>query len=200
MADDTKITVETTDATSDDQTTDATSADTDLGDKGKQALQAERQKARDADKRARDAEKRLADIESEQKRKADAEATEQGKFQELAETRGQELDKATGQITALQEERDALAARVTAYEDRDRATIKEGIKDLPDDLKAFDPGDDATLDQRMSWFAKAQAIASKRVNEPIRGNGRSPEYANGRDAKADEAARAQFEHDMRRSF
>lgn len=200
MADDTKVTVETTDATSDDQTADATSEDTELGDKGKQAIQAERQKARDAAKRAKDAEDRLARIEADQKRKADADAVEQGKFQELAETRAQELEQATGKITTLQEERDALAARVSAYEDRDRATIKEGIKDLPDDLKAFDPGDDATLDQRLAWFTKAQSLAAKRQGDPVRGNGRSPEYAAGRDAKADEAALANTRQQIQRDF
>jgi len=33
---------------------------------------------------------------------------------------------------------------------------------IPDDLKVFDPGKDAPLDQRMAWFEKAAQIANER--------------------------------------
>jgi len=39
---------------------------------------------------------------------------------------------------------------------------KEGVKSIPDDLKAFDPGVDAPLEQRMAWFEKAVEIANTR--------------------------------------
>lgn len=188
MADTDQTTDQTTDATSDDS---ATTTDQ-LGDAGKAALDKERQARKEAEKRAKEAEKRIADFEAAQKSAADEDAKRKGEFEKLANDRQATIDALTTEKTSLAEERDALLAKVQAYEDRDRKTIADGVTDLPDDLKAFDPGDDAPLAARMDWFTKARAIAAKRTTDPQPGNGRSPEAANGRDPKADEAARAVF--------
>lgn len=148
-----------------------------LGDKGKAALEAERQARKDADKRARDAEKKLADLEAERQREADEKAQAQGKFEELATKRAEQLDKAKTDMDAIKAERDALAERIQAFEDRDRQTITDGIRDLPPDLVAFDPGEDAPLEARMSWFSKAVKIAADRTTSPTPGTGRAPDPA-----------------------
>jgi hypothetical protein len=172
----------------------------DLGDKGKDAIRKEREARKAAEDRAKEAEAKLAEIDAEQAKRSEDEAKAKGEFEQLANKRAEALDKAKTDIKTLADERDALAERVAAYEARDRAAIAEGVKDLPDDVKAFDPGDDAPLDTRWTWFSKAQAIAAKRTTDPARGNGRSPEAANGRDAKADETARLQFERETSRRF
>ena len=82
-----------------------------------------------------------------------------------------------------------MAEQVEQYQARDRKAITDGLSDLPDDLRAFDPGDDAPLAARMDWFEKARAIAAKRTTDPTPGNGRAPKAADGQDPKADEAAR-----------
>jgi chromosome segregation ATPase len=162
---------------------------TDLGDAGKEAIRKEREKARAAQKEAKELRDRLAAIEADQQKAADDKAVKDGEFERLATERQAKLDKAKTDFDALKADRDDLAAKVQQYEDRDRKAITDGVSDLPEDLRAFDPGQDAPLAQRMDWFTKAQAIAAKRTTDPIRGNGRSPESANGRDARADEAAR-----------
>jgi len=187
MADTEQTQTDETAATADEST--ETTQTTDLGDKGKAALDAERLARKEAEKRAKDAEKRLAEIDAEKAAKEDEDAKARGEFEKLAAKRAEDLDKAKAETKTLLDERDALLAKVQDYEDRDRKTIAAGVKDLPDDLKTFDPGDDAPLADRMTWFTKAQAIAAKRTTDPIRGNGRSPEFANGRDTQADEAAR-----------
>jgi hypothetical protein len=198
MADTEQTQTDETAATAD-ESTETTQTDQ-LGDAGKAALEKERQRAKDAEKRAKEAEKRLAEIDAAAAAKEDEDAKARGEFEKLAAKRAADLEKLQTDHKTLAEERDALTAKVQAYEDRDRKTIADGVKDLPDDLKTFDPGDDAPLAARMDWFTKAQAIASKRTTDPIRGNGRPPESADGRDAKADEAARQAHVLSMTRNF
>jgi hypothetical protein len=172
----------------------------DLGENGKATLKKEREARKAAEERTKAVEARLAQIEADKVKEAEDEAKAKGEFEQLATKRAADLEKARDENKSLQEERDALAARVQAYEDRDRKTIANGVKDLPADLREFDPGDDASLDARMAWFTKASALAAKRTTDPVRGNGRSPESANGRDAKADEAARLQSQRQALRGF
>jgi chromosome segregation ATPase len=185
---DTEQTQTEQDAATATESTETTQTDQ-LGDAGKEAIRKERE-ARKAAEKERDELKRLQDEAAAAKAKAEeVQATKNGEFERLATERQAKLDKAKTDFDALKADRDDLAAKVQQYEDRDRKAITDGVSDLPEDLRAFDPGQDAPLAQRMDWFTKAQAIAAKRTTDPIRGNGRSPESANGRDAKADEAAR-----------
>jgi hypothetical protein len=188
---DTEQTQTEQDAATATETTETTQTDQ-LGDAGKEALRKERE-ARKAAEKERDELKRLQDEAAAAKAKAEEEqATKNGEFERLATERQAKLDKAKTDFDALKADRDDLAAKVQQYEARDKKAITDGLVDLPDDLRQFDPGQDAPLAQRMDWFTKAQAIAAKRTTDPQRGNGRSPEPANGRDAKADETARNQW--------
>lgn len=179
-----------------------------LGEKGIEALREERQRAKDAEAARIAAEKERDDLRKQAadaaaaKAKADEEAAEKrGEFEELAKKRGD-------QLTTLTEERDALAKRVQAYEDRDRKQIDEGIKALPDDLKEFDPGPDAPLDQRMTWFSKSRDIAAKRTGEQAKDAkrdqfrsvaGAAPVH-NGAAGHDDQQARADMRRTVTREF
>lgn len=198
MADTEQTQTEETVATT--ETTTETTQTDDLGDKGKAAIDKERQARKDAEKRAKDAEARLAELDAAQAKKDEDEAKARGEFEKLANDRLTKLETLQTEHKTLAEERDALLAKVQAFEDRDRKTIADGVKDLPADLREFDPGDDAPLAQRMTWFEKARAIAAKRVTDPQKGNGRSPDVVGSRDGKADDAALRQFEREMARSF
>ncbi|MGI8475521.1 MAG: hypothetical protein ACR2OO_04010 [Thermomicrobiales bacterium] len=146
----TTVTVDQTDAAQDE-----TSAG--LPDAAKEVIRKEREARRDEAKRRKDAESRLATLEqqatdaADAKRIADEEAAaRRGEFEALATDRKAKLDAVTA-------EHKAMADRVTAYEDRDRQRIDAGLADIPDNLKAFDPGKDAALDARLAWFETAQA-------------------------------------------
>lgn len=134
-----------------------------VGDAGKAAIQREREARKAAAKRAKAAEERLAALEQAEaeraaaKQKADEEeAVKRGEFERLATERATLLE-------AEKQQREALAARVQAFEDRERQRIDAGLAAIPDDLKAFDPGADAPLDQRAAWFDKAAALAAERA-------------------------------------
>lgn len=200
QTDDTAATTDQTAGTTD-QTTDAT--DTELGENGKSALEKERARAKDAEKRAKEAEKRLADIETAQQKAADEKAEKDGEFEKLAGDRLTALDKAKESLKSITEERDAALARLQAREDQDKAEIAAWLKDhkgAVDEFLDYYPGADAPADAQMAWYVATRPKVEKRVTDPVRGNGRSPEAANGRDAKADEAARLQFERQTTRSF
>jgi hypothetical protein len=189
QTDDTAATTDQTAGTTD-QTTDAT--DTELGENGKSALEKERARAKDAEKRAKEAEKRLADIETAQQKAAEDEAKAKGEFEKLAGDRLTALDKAKIDLKTAIEERDALKERLQAREDQDKAEIAAWLKDhkgAVDEFLDYYPGADAPADAQMAWYVATRPKVEKRVTDPVRGNGRSPEAANGRDARADEAAR-----------
>lgn len=158
------------------ESTETTQTD-DLGEKGKEAIRKERE-ARKAAEKERDELQRLVDEAAAAKAKAEEEdAKARGEFEKLANDRLEKLTTAQADLKTVTAERDAALARVQAYEDRDRTTITEGVKDLPEDLRDFDPGADAPLDARLAWFEKARAHAAKRTTDPQRGNGRNPSVA-----------------------
>lgn len=166
-----------------------------LGEAGKKALDAEREARSAAEKAKKEADKELAALRKEKTDREEAErkavedkAKADGEWQRLADERETKLAESSAAAKSLGEERDALAAKVAAYEDRDRTRITNGIKDLPEDLAAFDPGDDVPLDQRLKWFDKAQEIAAKRATDPVAGVRRLPDPLRG-DPKRDEEAR-----------
>lgn len=117
-----------TDATTDRDDAEGKTAEESLGDKGKRALDSEREARKKAERDAADLKKRLDKIESEAKKRADAEAVEQGKWEEIATKREAELA----------ELRDTLKVR-----DRDdlRKTIARK-HNLPDDAVKYLTGDD----------------------------------------------------------
>lgn len=189
---DTEQTQTEQDAATATETTETTQTTDQLGESGKAALEKERQRAKDAEKRAKEAEKRLADIDAQNAAKEEADAKARGEFEKLANERQSKIEKLTTEYQSVTAERDALAERVQSYEDRDKSRLEAALKDLPDDLRVTDPinfDPDVSLTARLKWLDVQQGTAAKRTTDPVRGNGRSPESANGRDAKADEAAR-----------
>ena len=175
----------------------------DLGDKGKEAIRKERE-ARKAAEKERDELRRVADEAAAAKAKADEEqAAKNGEFERLATERQAKLEQTNESLKALTAERDALQERLQAREDQDKVEIGQWIKDHKgqiDDLLDFYPGQDAPVDQQLDWYAKARKRAADRTANPVRGNGRSPEFAGSRDGKADAEAIRVFEHETRRKF
>lgn len=151
MTDDTTITDDTQDQRDADTTTDdATEA---LGDAGKAALKAERDARKAADKRARDAEKKLADLETAKAQAAEQEATQQGKWEELATTRKTALDE-------LATDRDAVTAERDEYRALVEADVTAAWKDLPEEVRdAYEGDDDDVLGRKRHMVRMAKVIA-----------------------------------------
>lgn len=107
---------------------DATDDSADLGDKGKQALQREREARKAAEKARADLEKRIADFERKQREAEESAAKEQGKWEEIAAKREQELNDLRTQLA--ERERDALKREIARKHN------------LADDALEFVTGDD----------------------------------------------------------
>ncbi len=139
---------------------------------------------REARSRAQKAETRLAELEAKQREADETKAKEDGKWQELAETREATLTTTTGERDTLKAELETLRGYVTS----DIAGITKQVKDLKDDPAAkalldFHPGDDASPAQLLAWAAKAKARlpeiaeAQSRTSTPV--NGPNPKPATG---------------------
>jgi hypothetical protein len=101
MSDETQDPTDPRDAAAQDPHDDSPATDTDdsaLGDKGKQAIQREREARKAAEKARADLEKRLKAIEDERKQAEDAKAKEQGEWEKVATERERELEKLRAQI------------------------------------------------------------------------------------------------------
>ncbi len=109
---------------------------------------------------------------------------EQGQFEELAkkaQARVQELEPIATRYAALTS---VLTTQFTAR-----------IRDWPDEVKAFAPGEDAPIEERLAWLERAQALVTRlqgqqRSSAP--GNAPSPPPAGGQaadTAQADELRR-----------
>mgnify|MGYP001289128181 FL=1 len=164
-----------------------------LGEAGKEALKKEREARKALERELAEIRKQIAESEAAKAKAAEEEAARRGEFEKLATERQARLEKLEEERTALAQERDALAAKLAAYEEREKARIERGLKDLPDDLRAFDPGPDAPLDQRLRWFETAQELAAKRLAQPVPGHGPAPQPAQGDPKAADEARRRQWQ-------
>lgn len=146
--------------------------DPELGDKGKAALDAERQARRDEEKARKAAEKELADLKAADQKRRDDETASQGQFQKLAEDRKVEIDTLTTARDGLQERVTALEAEVQGYRDAAEADYQTAVKALPDELRDLAPeGDLAT---RRAWLAKAQKAGEKVTKRTERGNPPNP--------------------------
>jgi flagellar biosynthesis GTPase FlhF len=164
-----------------------------LGDAGKEALRKEREARRALERELAEIRKQIADTEAAKAKAAEEEAARRGEFEKLATERQAKLEKLEAERAALAQEREALAAKIAAYEERERARIERGLKDLPDDLRAFDPGPDAPLDQRLRWFETAQEVAARRIAQPVPGHGPAPQPVQGDPKAAEEARRRQWQ-------
>lgn len=181
-----------------------------LGEKGVAALKEERAARKAAEKVAKDAADKLAaaqkliDDANAAKAAADErDALAKGEFEKLATDRAEAIKQRDATLKELQAERDALKERMDARDAEDIATVAAWIKDhkgAVDDFLDFYPGADAPASAQLAWFNATRPKVEKRAADPARGNGRSPEYANGRDSKADEAAMAAGARQNRNRF
>jgi hypothetical protein len=94
---------------------------------------------------------------------------EQGEFQKLAE-----------QHAARVQELEPVAQSYTQLAELVSGQIESQIKDWPAELKAFDPGKDAPIEQRLAWLEKSKPLLEKlqqqaRSTQP--GNAPSPRPA-----------------------
>jgi len=180
-----------------------------LGEKGVAALKEERQARKTAEKAAKDAADELATLRKEKadadaaKAKADAEdAAAKGEWEKLATERETALAAKESAVKSLTEERDALLARVKTFEDAVAAEISEWIKAHKDqhaDLMDYYPGDDATLEQKRTWFDKTRKNVESRTENGVKFP-KTPNATKGTDAKADEAARQAASRANQRKF
>jgi hypothetical protein len=72
--------------------------------------------------------------------------------------------------TLKQAKADADAAKAKALAEIDAANrkrIEDGLADIPDEFKAFDPGPDAAIETRLAWFEKAVEQTGKRDSRTL---------------------------------
>ena len=128
MADEQQSQTDQREADDQDQHEQSHDAAADLGDKGKAALKAEREARKAAEKARADLEKRLAEYEARQREAEEAAAKEQGKWEEIAAKREQELNDLRTQLAS-----------------RDLADLRRTVArkhNLPDDAIEFVTGED----------------------------------------------------------
>ncbi len=139
-------------------------------------------------KAAKDAQRELDALKTDQQRRADDEAKQQGKFEELAEKRLTEITTLSTDRDGLQQQNDDLTARLKAFEDQAEADYTASVKALPEELRDLAPGGD--LLTRREWLAKAQKTAEKLAkSRPRDGNGPNPHATGPTADAADDAAR-----------
>jgi hypothetical protein len=138
-----------------------------LGEPGKKALESEREARRAAEKAARDEKARADRLEAEARKRAESEAAEQGRWQELAEKREAELSDTTASLSTVTAELDSLRTYFTGQ-------YTTALKELPEVIREFAPDDDAPFAMKAAWLSKAQAQAKKIDAGRSRGNGPNP--------------------------
>lgn len=108
------------------------------------------------------------------KRKAEeAAALEKGEFEKLASDRA-------ARIAALESEHGTATEQLTRYQEEMERQVKARLRNLPEEIKALDPGGDVLT--RFAWLEKAEAAAAKLVTQAAprgtppgpRGNGATP--------------------------
>ena len=135
-----------------------------LGDAGKRALDAERDRANAAEKREKDLQKHLDALEKAKQDDVEQKAKEQGEWQTLAEKREADL-------TSTKAELDTLTAELTVLREHVTKQYDAAVKDFPAVIKAFAPSNDAPLPDRLKWLATATEQAKELDKETPRGNG-----------------------------
>jgi len=113
--------------------------------------------------------------------------------------------KEAGEFKSLAEKHEARVKELEPINDRYSALsglvasqIEAQIKDWPAEVKAFDPGADAPIEQRLAWLEKSKPLIEKlaqqqRATNP--GNGPNPRPT----GNTPDTMRDKFVQDMRRS-
>lgn len=140
-----------------------------LGENGKKALEAEREARRTAEKAAKDANDRAAALEAEAKKRADKEAEEAGRWQELAEKREADLTEATAKADTLQAQLDEALQAL-------RDDVTAAWKDTPDEVKDLYEGDDDDVLAKRKHLTRSAKLIARLTTEKQspRGNGEDP--------------------------
>lgn len=117
----------------------------------------------------------------------DRQLQEQGKYKDLAEKH----ERRVKELEPISESYKQLAELVAGQ-------IEAQIKDWPAEIKVFDPGQDATVEQRLAWLEKSKPLIEKlqlqaRSNQP--GNGPNPKPSQ----QTPEGLRTTFEQKLRAS-
>ena len=108
----------------------------------------------------------------------DAQAAEE---QRLAnEKKWEELaGKHQSKLTQLEPQLETLTGRIASYEALFAKQLETETKAWPDEVKALDPGKDASFEARMAWLEKARPLVAKLTATPIaQGTGRLPKPSN----------------------
>jgi hypothetical protein len=140
-----------------------------LGEKGVAALREERTQRRAAEKAAKDAADKLAALQKQSdeaaaaKARADEEAAaKKGEWEKLATERAETLKARDADLKTVIDERDALKARIEAFEKSEQERFNAALATLTDDLKETDPinfDPNASLEARTKWLDKQSAKA-----------------------------------------
>lgn len=94
---------------------------------------------------------------------------EQGEYKQLAEQYQSEVQR----LTPVQERYTNLSAQISKQ-------IASETKDWPRELKAFDPGEDAPIEDRLAWMEKSRPLLKKlqeQAKSGMPGNSPNPKPA-----------------------
>lgn len=110
------------------------------------------------------------EAEAQAKRQAEeARLKEQGEYKTLAEKH----EARVRELEPLAQSYTQLATLVSGQ-------IEAQIKDWPEEVRAFDPGKDAPIEQRLAWIEKSRALVAKLQGQARpAGNGPNPRPAGG---------------------
>jgi hypothetical protein len=132
-----------------------------------------------AETRREAAEKARRELEAENERKRQQEeekreqeeAVKRGEFDKVKGALESKLQEAEGKVEALSSENEILRK---FYD----STIKAELDDMPDFIKEFDPGEEASIEDRFNWFEKARVQTAKYYEQqgqkPRRPGNRTP--------------------------
>jgi hypothetical protein len=139
-----------------------------------------------AARKEREAEARAKQQEAEQR------LAEQGEFKKLAE-----------QHAARVQELEPIASQYSQLAELVSGQIESQIKDWPNELKAFDPGKDAPIEQRLAWLEKSKPLLEKlmqQVRSQSPGNAPSPRPASPNGSKDVDELRTRYRESGKYGF
>lgn len=121
-----------------------------------------------------------------------ARLAEQGQFKQLAE-----------QHEARVKELEPVAQSYSQLAELVSGQIESQIKDWPTELKAFDPGKDAPIEQRLAWLEKSKPLLEKlqqQARSQSPGNAPGPRPANAGGSKDVDELRTRYRESGKYGF
>ena len=117
--------------------------------------------------------------EADAKAKADKEQRERDEAAKRGEFDTVRADLES-KVTTIEGERDTLATEADALRTYFNSQYEAALKDLPEVVTAFKPGDDASFADKSAWLTKAQEQAAKVATTQAAGNRPNPNPADGK--------------------